>query len=522
LVNSIGSSHLVRLLNQWRSTRGPRGSRLPEYAALATAVRGLLRDGRLPLGVRLPAERELADTLTVSRTTVTAAYRELRESGHVTSRRGAGSFTALPDGHRVATSGLWAPEEGTDVIDLGCAALAAPDQLGDAVAQAARDLPLYATGAGYHPSGLPALRERIADVFAARGLATTPDQILVTSGVQHGFDLIMRLLLSPGQQVLVESPTYPNVLASLRAHRARVVTTNLDPATGWDEDLLLTQLRASRPTVGYLIPEFHNPTGHVMPRRLRELLPAAAHRADTDLIVDESFVDLYLGEPPAAGDEPAAAGGSTGTDGEPAAVGGMRSQGSGERPSTMVSPVAAFDQHARVLTVGGMSKPYWGGLRVGWIRAAVPVISRLAAMRVAVDMAGPVLDQLVAAALLDRASEIIDERRRHLRQRRDALVAALRDQLPGWTVTPPTGGVSLWAEIDAPVATALAQSAQEHGLRVAPGPSFGLAGTLERFVRLPFTLPEPDLREAVRRLAAAHADLARARPAQWTPPTLVA
>jgi DNA-binding transcriptional MocR family regulator len=312
----------------------------------------------------------------------------------------------------------------------------------------------------------------------------------------------MRLLLSPGQPVLVESPTYPNVLASLRAHRARVITTNVDPATGWDEDLLLTQLRASRPTAGYVIPEFHNPTGHVMPWRLRELLPAAAHRAGTDLIVDESFVDLYLGEPPGPG--------------------GAATPDPATRPSTVAVPVAAFDQHARVLTVGGMSKPYWGGLRIGWIRAAVPVISRLAAMRVAVDMAGPVLDQLVAAALLDRATEIIDERRQSLRRRRDTLVAALRHQLPGWSVTPPSGGVALWAEIDAPVATALAQSAQEHGLRVAPGPSFGLAGTLERFVRLPFTLPEPDLVEAVRRLAAAHADLARARPAQWTPPTLVA
>ncbi len=496
MVNAIGSSHLVRLLNHWRATRGPRGRQLPEYAALATAVRGLLRDGRLPLGVRLPAERELADALTISRTTVTAAYRELRESGHVTSRRGAGSFTALPDGHRVSTSGLFALEEGLDLIDLGCAALAAPEQLGEAVAEAARELPRYTAGVGYHPSGLLALRERIADRFTARGLATNADQILVTNGVQHGFDLLMRLLLSPGQQVLVESPTYPNVLAALRGHRARVVTTNLDPETGWEAEPLLAQLRAARPTAADLIPDFHNPTGHLMPQRLRELLPSAAHRAGADLIVDESFVDLYLDGPTEAGPH--------------------------GQPSTVSTPVAAFDQHARVLTIGGMSKPYWGGLRVGWIRAAAPVISRLAALRVAVDMAGPVLDQLVAAALLDRAGDIIDERRRQLRAGRDTLVAALRQHLPEWTVTKPTGGVSLWAELDAPVATALAQSAEDHGLRIAAGPLFGLAGTLERFVRLPFTLPEPDLAEAVRRLAAAHADLSRARPTQWTPPTLVA
>src|SRR5690606_34762838 len=242
-----------------------------------------------------------------------------------------------------------------------------------------------------------------------------------------------------------------------------------------------------RPAVAYLIPEFQNPTGHVMPDRLRALLPSACHRVGTDLIVDESFVDLSL-------------------DGE------------GEPPRA----VASFDAHARVLTVGGMSKPYWGGIRVGWIRAAAPVVARLSALRVAVDMAGPVLDQLVAAALLDRATAVIATRRRELRERRDALMGALRQQLPQWTFTPPAGGISLWVEIDAPVSTALAQAAHEHGVRLAPGSLFGVEGTLERFVRLPFTLPGPDLVEAVRRLAAAHADLTRARPAAWTPPSLVA
>jgi len=230
-----------------------------------------------------------------------------------------------------------------------------------------------------------------------------------------------------------------------------------------------------------------------MPHRLRTLLPAVAHRAGTDLIVDESFVDLCLDEPAdaaTAGAEP--------------------------------PPVASFDAHARVLTVGGMSKPYWGGLRVGWIRAATPIIARLSALRVAVDMAGPVLDQLVAAAMLDRAAEVLATRRRELRERRDILVGALRQQLPQWSFTPPRGGMSLWAELDAPVSTALAQAAHEHGVRVAPASLFGVAGTLERFIRLPFTLPGPDLVEAVRRLAAAHADLTRARPASWTPPSLVA
>src|SRR5688572_29581535 len=106
MTTAVRGAQLARLLGQWHALPGRH--RRPDYAALAGAIRGLLADGRLPLGVRLPAERELAESLAISRTTVTAAYRALRETGHLNSRRGAGSWTTLPGGHRVATSGLWA------------------------------------------------------------------------------------------------------------------------------------------------------------------------------------------------------------------------------------------------------------------------------------------------------------------------------------------------------------------------------------------------------------------------------
>jgi DNA-binding transcriptional MocR family regulator len=152
------------MLNAWQvavGVRGPAGRR-PEYVILANAVRGLLIDGRLALGVRLPAERELAAALGISRTTVTAAYRELRDSGHLSSRRGAGSWTALPAGHRVGTSGLWTPSDDADLIDLGCAAMPAPAELAEAATEAVADLAPYTLGAGYQPMGLPVLREAIA------------------------------------------------------------------------------------------------------------------------------------------------------------------------------------------------------------------------------------------------------------------------------------------------------------------------------------------------------------------------
>jgi DNA-binding transcriptional MocR family regulator len=137
-------------------------------------------------------------------------------------------------------------------------------------------------------------------------------------------------------------------------------------------------------------------------------------------------------------------------------------------------------------------------------------------------MAGPVLDQLVGAHLLRRRTAIVAARRRQLEARRDALVGALREQLPEWRFRVPAGGFSLWAELPAPVSSALARVAEAYGVRLAPGPRFGVDGTLERFLRLPFTLPEPDLVEAVARLAKARRELDRPARRTWDSPALVA
>jgi DNA-binding transcriptional MocR family regulator len=485
VTSQVRGSQLTRLLGQWHALPGRH--RRPDYAALAAAVRGLIADGRLPLGVRLPAERELAESLAVSRTTVSASYRALRESGHLTSRRGAGSWTALPNGHRVATSGLWAAPDDLDMIDLGVAASAAPPELITATREAADDLPRYLGSAGYHPVGLIELREAVADGFTARGVATSPEQILITSGTQQALDLVLRLSVPAGAPVLVESPTYPNALAALAARRARINTHGMDTATGWDGELLLGALRQTRPRLTYVIPEFQNPTGHLMDAALRERLVATAHTAGTELVADESFVDLPL-------------------DG-----------------AVLPPPVAVFDRHSRVVSIGGMSKAYWGGLRIGWVRASAPMVQRLAAIRVGVDMASPVLEQLVAVRLLRQAATIVPARRAELRHRRDTLVETLQALLPEWTFAVPAGGTMLWAELDGPVSSALARAAEDVGVRLAPGPRFGLDGTLERFLRLPFALPPSDLIEAVRRIAGVHHDLDRATArSSWRTPAVIA
>ncbi|WP_306215149.1 MocR-like transcription factor YczR [Actinoplanes sp. RD1] len=484
MTTTMRGDQLARLLGQWHALPGRRRS--PDYAALAGTIRGLLSDGRLPLGVRLPAERDLAAALGVSRTTVTAAYRGLRESGHLTSRRGAGSWTTLPHGHRVATSGLWTPDDDMEMIDLGVAASAAPPELVGAARAAAEDLPRFLGSAGYRPTGLGELRDAVAAGYTRRGVPTSAEQILITSGTQQALDLSLRLLVPPGTTVLVESPTYPNALAALAARRARISTHGLDAETGWDAELLLGAVRQTRPRMAYLIPEFQNPTGHLMPAALRERLVAAAHSAGTELVIDESWVDLPLDS------------------------------------TEMPPPVAVFDRHSRVVSIGGMSKAYWGGLRIGWVRASAPLVQRLAALRVGVDMASPVLEQLVAVRLLQDAESIVAARRAELRERRAVLAAAVREHLPEWRFKEPAGGTVIWAELDGPISSALARAAEEVGVRLAPGPRFGLDGTLERFLRLPYPLPPADLTEAVRRIASVRYDLDHVTRPDWRVPAVIA
>jgi len=136
-------------------------------------------------------------------------------------------------------------------------------------------------------------------------------------------------------------------------------------------------------------------------------------------------------------------------------------------------------------------------------------------VRVGVDMASPVLEQLIAVRLLAEADRVVRARRTQLRAQRDTLAAALRTELPAWRFTLPAGGVCLWVELDAPVASALARAVEDLGVRLTPGPRFGVDGTMERFVRLPFTLPEADLVEAVRRLAEARRALDRPSARSW-------
>ena len=327
---------------------------------------------------------------------------------------------------------------------------------------------------GYSERGLPDLRERIARRYTERGLPTTPAQIMVTNGAHHAFVLVLRMLAGPGDRVLVEQPTYPNALEAIRAAHAIPVPVALDPSgeRSWDIAGIEAALRQASPRLAYLIVDFHNPTGVRLDAEGRERLGAVLSRARTPMVVDDTMVELDLeGDP---------------VNGPP--------------------PLAAFAGDLAI-SVGSASKSHWGGLRIGWIRASEDVLGRLISARYAVDLGSPVLEQVVFAELLAEGGPALARRREDFRGYRDALTGALAWHLPDWTFTLPRGGLSLWCRLPEAMSTRLAVAAAGHGLQIAPGSRFGVHGGLERWLRLPFSLPPDRIHEAVRRLTAATASV---------------
>lgn len=448
---SLDVDLLARELGNWR-TSSLTG---PAYLGLADAIRLLIVNGRLPVGARLPSERALADALRVSRTTVTAAFTQLRDDGYLNARRGARSTAALPVRPEIVT------DTSPPSVSLAAAALSAPSSaVLEAFAEAAHDITPYLHEPGHELMGVCALRTAIAERYCARGLPTDPSEIMVTSGAQHAIGLILATYTQPGDRVLVEQPTYHGALSAISTAGARAVPVALAD-DGWELDAVHAAVRQLAPSLAYLIPDCHNPTGFTMPAADRKRLGQIISDTRTRTVVDESIADMWFDEAP---------------------------------PEPLAANVG---RHDLVLTVGSMSKSFWGGLRVGWIRADRSTLATVAAIRPALDLGTPILEQLTAARLLTQYTDVLPERRQLIRARREFLVSLLARELPEWQPGPGRGGMSLWVKLPAPMSTALSAAASRLGLDIPAGPRFGVDGTLERFIRLPYALPEPQLEQAV-------------------------
>ncbi|MFW3170664.1 PLP-dependent aminotransferase family protein [Geodermatophilus sp. CPCC 206100] len=315
------------------------------------------------------------------------------------------------------------------------------------------------------------LRARVAARMTARGLLTTVDDLLVTSGSQQALTLVATALLDPGAVVLVEDPTYLAALQCFQLAGARVVPVRTDEH-GMDPEALAEALHRERPALVYLVPTFANPTGRTMPAARRAEVVELTARHGVWVVEDDPYGELrYRGTP--------------------------------------VLPLAAWpgaDEH--VLHLGSFSKIAAPGLRLGWLRAPARLLPALTVAKQAADLHTSTIDQAAAAAWF--AATDLDAHVARLcsayRRRRDAMVEALPAALPaGSSWTDPDGGMFVWVRLPGAVDTAeLLRHALGHDVAFVPGAAFS-PGTPDRAtLRLSFTTHTPErIGEGMARLGAA-------------------
>ena len=433
----------------------------PLYLRLADALaRRLVEEG--PEG--LPSAREIAGRLGVNRATVTAAYRELAQRGLLVLRRGR------PSQRRAAVTGA---EAGADSPPAGGLDLAryAPDR---SLVPAGRVLRWLGLGDGEGESvvhygdvwGFARLRAWLAGRMSGWGMQVAAADVLLTAGVQHGLDLLLRATARPGDVVLVEDPTYPGLPPLLAIHRLRAVGIPVHRDGVHDEEI--RQLaRRHRPVLAILTPTLHNPSGVVLDATRRRRLLGALAAAGTQVVEEQFDPGLVL-------DTPAP------------------------------EPLAALDQ--RVMAVGSFSKALFPGLRVGWMTGPRPLLARVAAVKRATDLSGSSFLEATAWALCERGE--LDRQLERLRRAAAARRAIVLDEIAragdgvGWSV--PRGGFSLQVTLPHGLsARAVAARAGELGAWVLPGPLMSVSGR-DDVVRLAFAAAGGSrLRDGVRRFVAA-------------------
>ncbi|HEY65870.1 MAG TPA: PLP-dependent aminotransferase family protein [Caldilineae bacterium] len=494
-----------------------RHSRVPLYQQIRHQIREMILSGRLPPGTRLPAERALAAALGVNRTTVVNAYRELQADGLVEAHVGRGTTVCAPGPSSEADEDLDLPLSWSNLLTSRVRRLHNP-LIQEVARLAAREgIIRLATGVPTPETspvvdlqqlmrtvvsrdeaqvlrdspteGLESLREALASRLAIKGCHVSASRVLILSGSQQGLDLVARLLLEPGDVVIVEAPTYLGALRVFRAAGARLIGVPVDEA-GMRVDLLEPLLARYRPRLIYTIPTFQNPTGVTLSPERRQRLLSLARRFQVPILEDDSYGDLYYDETPPA-------------------------------------PLLASDRHEGVLYLGSFSALLGPGLRLGWLLAPTSIMGALTTLKQMADLHPGTLVQVMALEVLrtGRLDDHLEWARHAYARRRDAMEQALRRHAASeLTWEAPQGGFYYWCRLpDGIHARDLLREAADEGVVFVPGEVFFPDGGGESFLRLNFSYPtEAEIEEGVRRLARAIRWLRRRQAAEAVAPISVA
>jgi DNA-binding transcriptional MocR family regulator len=431
-------------------------------ALVMAAIRARIADRSLASGARLPSIRATAEALAISKSTVVEAYERLAAEGVIAPRRGAGFYVAGRSAPLSVSVPGPRPEREVDPLWLtrhsleaepgaltpGCGwlpqAWMPEESLRASLRQAARDPAVNLTFYGAPRGHLP-LRQVLCRQLAERGSEAPPDQILLTDSATQAIDLLCRLLLEPGDTVLVDDPCYFNFFGMLRASRAKIIGIQYTQ-NGPDLEAFAAALAAHKPRLYITNATIHNPTG-------ASLAPSVAHRIlklaeahDLTIIEDDIFADFEM---------------------EPA------------------TRLAALDGLNRVIYLGSFSKTLSASLRCGFIAARPDLIEPLLDLKLAVGFGGgTAVADVIHRALTNGVY------RRHLAALRARLGTAMgatvqklkRAGLTPWTL--PRGGIFVWASLPEGLRAAnVAKFALTEGVVLAPGDAFTLTQTHSSFLR---------------------------------------
>ncbi|NPV69369.1 MAG: PLP-dependent aminotransferase family protein [Firmicutes bacterium] len=468
----------------------------PVYRQIADQIRDLILSGEFGPGRRLPAERKLAESLGVNRSTIINAYGELQASGLVESRFGRGTTVLAaplgspPAGDRQAAPLPWRQFFGEtagrtrepllrDLMELAgrediisfAAGIPAPetyplDAFREIQDQVLRDHGRAALQHSPTEGHLP-LRETICQIMHARGVNCSPDEILVLSGSQQGLDLAARVFVDQGDVVLVEEPSFFCAVQVFQTSGARVIGVPLDEG-GVRLDVLETLLSRYQPKFVYTLPTFQNPSGVTMSLERRLALLELAYRYQVPVLEDDPYGELrYEGK--------------------------------------FVPALKALDRNGYVIYLSTFSKVLFPGLRVGWMVAPRPVARQFALARQLVDLHSNTLAQWLIDGFFRRGLfdvHIAGVRRENERRRNTMQLALGRKAPPGFRFNRPEGGLYLWCTLPSGMnGSRLLAHATEHGVTFVPGEPFYAGGQGQDHIRLNYSYLPPDrIEEGVARL----------------------
>ena len=460
----------------------------PLYRQLGGYLRDLIEADRLPAGGKLPATRELAASLGLSRTTVSLAYDDLIAAGLLTAHVGQGTFVASRPQRTSPRRPALAAVESREFVWSGllaarARALGVPGSLLPSGPEPPRfdfrggqvdaeSLPVgelkraFADAIGSQladiattrdPRGWPPLRHAVARYLVARGIACGPDEILIVNGGQHAIDLVARVLLDPGDTVVMEQPGYFGAAVAFVAAQAHLVGVRVDEQ-GLRVDELARILRARRAKLVYTTPASQSPTGAVLSDERRRQLLALADDVQVPIFEDDYDSELrYEGAP--------------------------------------IPALKTLDRAGQVIYAGTFSKVLFPTLRVGYVVAAAPLLQRMVLARWNADVGTNAVAQAALVTLLEHGGL-----ERHLRRVRKvyaarlaALLAALESHMPdGVTWTRPRGGHGLWVTLPSIVDTdTLMRGASEASLAIVRGDAFYFDGRGRESLHLSFAAMPP-------------------------------